>query len=268
MKILENILELRDVEAVYGRAVLALRGISLAVPVGSMVALLGANGAGKTTTLKAISRLLGAELGDVPRGRIFYDGREVTRADPADLVRAGLVQVLEGRRCFPHLTVEENLMMGADSRRLSRQALKNELEATNALFPRLRDRRGSLAGYTSGGEQQMVAIGRALLARPKLMLLDEPSMGLAPMIVEEIFDIVRGLNRREGLSVLVAEQNAAVALDHVDFGYVIENGRVARFGTAVELKAQTDVKTLYLGGESTGAPAGRERPRKPQFALG
>ena len=262
-----NILEIDDVEAVYGRAVLALRGISLSVPAGSVVALLGANGAGKTTTLKAISRLLGAELGDVPRGRIFYAGRDVTRADPADLVRAGLVQVLEGRRCFPHLTVEDNLLMGADSRRLSRNALKAEVEAIYALFPRLRDRRASLAGYTSGGEQQMVAIGRALLARPKLVLLDEPSMGLAPMVVDEIFEIIRGLNRTQGVSVLVAEQNAAVALEHVDFGYVIENGRVARSGTAVELKAQTDVQALYLGGDSNGAPAGRERPRRAQFAL-
>ena len=262
-----NFLEIEDVEAVYGRTVLALRGISLAVPAGSVVALLGANGAGKTTTLKAVSRLLHAELGDVTRGRVFYERRDVTRADPADLVRAGLVQVLEGRRCFPHLTVEENLLMGADSRRLSRKALKTELEAMYSLFPRLRDRRGSLAGYTSGGEQQMVAIGRALLARPKLMLLDEPSMGLAPRVVEEIFDIVRGLNRREGLSVLVAEQNAAVALDHVDFGYVVENGRVARFGTAEDLRAQTDVPALYLGGAPTGVQARRERPRRSQFAL-
>jgi branched-chain amino acid transport system ATP-binding protein len=177
------------------------------------------------------------------------------------------VQVLEGRRCFPHLTVEENLLMGADSRRLSRGQSKAELEKSYALFPRLRERRRSLAGYTSGGEQQMVAIGRALLARPKLLLLDEPSMGLAPMIVEEIFDIVRGLNQREGLSVLVAEQNAAVALDHVDLGYVIENGRVARFGTAAELRAQTDVQALYLGGGSSDAPAGRERPRRARFAL-
>jgi branched-chain amino acid transport system ATP-binding protein len=262
-----DILRVEDVEAVYGQAVLALRGISLAVPAGSVVALLGSNGSGKTTTLKAISHLLTLEQGKVTRGRILYDGRDVTRADPADLVRAGVVQVLEGRRCFPHLTVEENLLMGAESRRLSRKALATELESIYGLFPRLRDRRGSLAGYTSGGEQQMVAIGRALLARPKLVLLDEPSMGLAPMIVEEIFDIVRGLNRREGLSVLVAEQNAAVALDHVDFGYVIENGRVAHFGTAEELKAQSDVKALYLGGDATNAPAGRDRPRRPQFAL-
>ena len=262
-----DILRLEDVEAVYGQAVLALRGISLAVPAGSVVALLGANGAGKTTTLKAVSHLLDLELGAVTRGRIVYQGRDVTRANPADLVRAGVVQVLEGRRCFAHLTVEENLLMGAESRRLSRKALTAELEATYALFPRLRDRRTSLAGYTSGGEQQMVAIGRALLARPKLVLLDEPSMGLAPMIVEEIFEIVRGLNRRAGVSVLVAEQNAAVALDHVDFGYVIENGRVAHFGTADDLKAHSDVKALYLGGESTGAASGRERPRRSQFAL-
>jgi len=212
--------------------------------------LLGANGAGKSTTLKAVSHLLGLEQGEVTRGRILYAGRDVTRADPADLVCAGVVQVLEGRRCFAHLTVEENLLMGAASRRLSRKTLAAELEAIYALFPRLRDRRTSLAGCTSGGEQQMVAIGRALLARPKLVLLDEPSMGLAPMIVEEIFEIVRGLNRTEGVSVLVAEQNAAVALDHVDFGYVIESGRVVHFGTAEDLKAQSDVKALYLGGAS------------------
>ena len=265
-----DILRIEDVEASYGQSVLALRGISLAVPAGTVVALLGANGAGKTTTLKAASCLLGAELGAVTRGRILYQGRDITRADHADLVAAGVVQVLEGRRCFAHLTVEENLLMGAESRRLSRKALASELEATYALFPRLRDRRTSLAGYTSGGEQQMVAIGRALLARPKLILLDEPSMGLAPRIVEEIFDIVRGLNRTHGVSVLVAEQNAAVALDHVDFGYVIENGRVVHSGTSAELTADDDIRALYLGGDSTsaGGPAGRERPRRPEFTLG
>ena len=262
-----DILRLEDVEAVYGQAVLALRGISLAVPAGSVVALLGANGAGKTTSLRAVSQLLSLEQGRVTRGRIVYRDRDVTGADPANLVRTGLAQVLEGRRCFAHLTVEENLLMGAESRRLSRAALADELEATYALFPRLRDRRRSPAGYTSGGEQQMVAIGRALLSRPKLLLLDEPSMGLAPMVVEEIFEIVRGLNRRTGLSVLLAEQNAAVALEHADLGYVIENGRVARFGTAAELKSETDVQALYLGGVSSGTPPGSERPRRPQFAL-
>jgi len=262
-----DILRLEDVEAIYGQAVLALRGLSLAVRAGSVVALLGANGAGKSTTLKTASRLLDAERGQVTRGRILYQGRDVTRGDPADLVGQGVVQVLEGRRCFPHLTIEENLLMGASHRRLSRKARATELEAVYALFPRLRERRSSRAGYTSGGEQQMAAIGRALLARPKLLLLDEPSMGLAPMIVEEIFAIVRGLNRREGLSVLVAEQNAAVALAHVDFGYVIENGRVVHAGTAAELQAQDDIQALYLGGGTVDVPAARERPRRPQFAV-
>jgi len=240
-------LQLEDVEAIYGQAVLALRGISLAVPAGSMVALLGANGAGKTTTLKAVSRLLDAELGRVTRGRILHDGRDVTRADPADLVAAGVVQVLEGRRCFPHLTVEENLLMGAESRRLSRKALKAELESVYTLFPRLRDRRVSLAGYTSGGEQQMAAIGRALLARPKLVLLDEPSMGLAPMMVEEIFEIVGNLNTREGVSFLLAEQNTYMALKYAGHGYILENGRVVLDGEAKALADNEDVKEFYLG---------------------
>jgi branched-chain amino acid transport system ATP-binding protein len=262
-----DILQVEEVEALYGQAVLALRGLSLAVPAGAVVALLGANGAGKTTALKAVSRLLDAERGEVTRGRILYQGRDITGADPADLVGAGVVQVLEGRRCFPHLTIEENLLMGAEHRRLNRNARKSELETVYALFPRLRERRNSPAGYTSGGEQQMAAIGRALLARPKLLLLDEPSMGLAPLIVDEIFAAVRGLNQREGLSVLVAEQNAAVALEHVDLGYVIENGRVARSGTAGELKAQADIQSVYLGGDSGDAVAGSQRPRRPQFAV-
>src|SRR5580658_7875928 len=193
-----DILRVEEIEALYDGAILALRGISLDVAEGSAVALLGANGAGKTTTLKAISNLLRAEVGEVTRGTIFYRGNDVTRADPADLIAQGLVHVLEGRHCFPHLTVEENLIMGAASRSVSRRALAAELERVYAVFPRLRDRRRSPAGYTSGGEQQMVAIGRALLARPILVLLDEPSMGLAPQVVEEIFEIVRSLNRRDG----------------------------------------------------------------------
>jgi branched-chain amino acid transport system ATP-binding protein len=262
-----DILHVEEIEALYDGAILALRGISLDVAEGSAVALLGANGAGKTTTLKAISSLLRADLGEVTRGTISYQGNDITRVDPADLVAAGLVHVLEGRHCFPHLTVEENLTMGAVSRTVSRRALAAELERIYAVFPRLRDRRRSPAGYTSGGEQQMVAIGRALLARPVLVLLDEPSMGLAPQVVEEIFEIVRSLNRREGVSFLIAEQNAAVALEYVDHGYIIENGRVASSGSAAELRGRDDVQSLYLGGDSNGAEARRMRPRRPEFAL-
>jgi branched-chain amino acid transport system ATP-binding protein len=262
-------LGVKDVEAIYDRTVLALRGVSLEVPEGTVVALLGANGAGKTTTLKAISNLIRAELGAVTRGHILYRGADITHADPADLVREGLVQVLEGRHCFAHLTVEENLVMGALSRRPSRAALSEELERTYALFPRLRDRRSTKAGYTSGGEQQMVAIGRALMARPKLVLLDEPSMGLAPQVVDEIFATVRALNRREGTTFLIAEQNAAVALAHADHGYVVENGRVAAEGTAAELLGRDDVKSFYLGGGAGAAAqgAGRKRPRRPEHTL-
>jgi branched-chain amino acid transport system ATP-binding protein len=262
-----DILRIEDVEAIYGNAILALRGISLAVGEGSVVALLGANGAGKSTTLKAVSSLLRADLGEITRGKILYRDKDITSADPADLVAAGLVQVLEGRHCFPHLTVEENLVMGAVSRAVSRRELATELDRIYAVFPRLRDRRRSKAGYTSGGEQQMVAIGRALMARPILVLLDEPSMGLAPQVVEEIFEIVRSLNRQDGVSFLVAEQNAAVALEYVDHGYVIENGRVASSGSADSLRARDDVQSLYLGGDSSSAEAGHRRPRRPEFAL-
>jgi branched-chain amino acid transport system ATP-binding protein len=262
-----DILRVEDVEAVYDHAILALRGLSLAVGEGTVVALLGANGAGKTSSLKAISSLLRAELGEVTRGKIFYREKDITRADPADLVADGLVQVLEGRRCFPHLTVEENLVMGAASRAISRRDIKTELEKIYIVFPRLRDRRRSKAGYTSGGEQQMVAIGRALMARPTLVLLDEPSMGLAPQVVEEIFEIVRSLNRRDGVSFLVAEQNAVVALEYVDHGYVLENGRVASSGSADELRARDDVQALYLGGDSSSVNSGHQRPRRPEFAL-
>jgi branched-chain amino acid transport system ATP-binding protein len=262
----EAILELRQVEVVYERVILALRGISLVVPRGKVVALLGANGAGKTTTLKAISSVVRAGRGQVTGGSILYQGRDISHRDPADLVREGLVQVLEGRHCFPHLTVEENLLMGGHVQRPSRAALKRELERIYQLFPRLRERRRSKAGYTSGGEQQMVAIGRALMARPRLVLLDEPSMGLAPLVVEEIFEIVRGLNRREGLSVLLAEQNATLALEYADHGYIVENGAIRTGAPASELLARDDVRAAYLGGEATRS-AGRDRPRRPQFAL-
>jgi branched-chain amino acid transport system ATP-binding protein len=263
------ILKVDDLEVVYDGAILAVRGLSLQVDEGTVVALLGSNGAGKTTTLKAISSLIRAESGEVTRGRIAYRGRDVTHADPADLVRSGLAHVLEGRRCFPHLSVEENIVMGDSATRRRRTELKAEIERMYTLFPRLRELRQRTAGYLSGGEQQMLAIARALMTRPRLVLLDEPSMGLAPQIVEEIFEIVRDLNRREGVSFLVAEQNAAVALQYADRGYLVENGRVPSEGTTAELLAREDVNAFYLGGNDAGRErAARERPRRPEFGIG
>jgi len=240
-------LSFEGVEAAYDQMIIALRGVSLVVPVGSIVALLGANGSGKTTALKAASGLLGAERGAVTRGTIRYRGQDIGKRAPRALVRDGLVQVLEGRHCFPHLTVEDNLRAGGLVRRVGRGALRADLQAIYDLFPRLAKVRRSLAGYTSGGEQQMVAIGRALMARPALILLDEPSIGLAPQVVDEIFRNIRALNRERGVSFLVAEQNARVALRHADHGYVLENGRVVAGGTAAELGARTDVQEFYLG---------------------
>jgi branched-chain amino acid transport system ATP-binding protein len=242
-----SFLHVDDVEAVYGQVILAVRGVSLTVEQGSIAALLGANGAGKTTTLKAISNLLGPERGEVSRGRITWRGQAVDRLSPSDLVAKGVVQVLEGRHCFPQLTVEENLLAGAFVRRPSRRQIAIDLEQIYQWFPRLKDRRKSKAGLTSGGEQQMVAIGRALMTKPVLVLLDEPSMGLAPIIVEEIFEIIRSLNRDGGVSFLIAEQNANLALKYADHGYILENGRVAASGTAAELAARDDVKEFYLG---------------------
>jgi branched-chain amino acid transport system ATP-binding protein len=241
------ILELEGVEAAYEEMIIALRGVSLVVPEGAVVALLGANGSGKSTTLKAASGLLGAERGGVTRGTIRYAGRDVAASTPRALVRDGLVQVLEGRHCFPHLTVDENLRTGALFRGIGRRATTLELEAIYDQFPRLAGLRRSLAGFTSGGEQQMVAIGRALMARPKLVLLDEPSMGLAPHVVDDIFRNIRALNQQRGVSFLLAEQNARVALRHADHGYVLENGRVVAGGTAAELSARADVQEFYLG---------------------
>jgi branched-chain amino acid transport system ATP-binding protein len=261
------ILRVDDVEVMYDRSILALHGVSLEVARGSIVALLGANGAGKTTTLLAISRLLVMDFGEITRGKIEYGGDDITRADPADLVAAGLVQVLEGRHCFPHLTVEENLIMGATTRALSRRALHEKLDRVYEAFRRLRERRTSLAGHTSGGEQQMLAIARALMTEPQLVLLDEPSMGLAPQVVEEIFEIVGELNRSAGVSFLVAEQSAALALDYADHAYIIENGHVKTSGPARELSARDDVKAFYLGGEPEGADSGRQRPRRAEFSL-
>jgi branched-chain amino acid transport system ATP-binding protein len=241
------ILALNNVEVVYDHVILVLKGVSLAVPQGAIVALLGANGAGKTTTLKAISNLLRAERGEVTKGSIVFDGTEVHALSPNVLVRRGCIQVMEGRHCFAHLTVEENLLTGAFTRRDGGAAIRADLERVYSYFPRLRERRAAIAGYTSGGEQQMCAIGRALMSRPKMILLDEPSMGLAPQIVAEIFDIVRNLNAREGVSFLLAEQNTHMALKYASYGYILENGRVVMDGEAGALAANEDVKEFYLG---------------------
>jgi len=243
----EPMLSLRNVHAVYDDIIVALRGVSLEVAKGSVVALLGANGAGKTSTLKAASGLLAAERGRVTLGSVLYHGRDSTRSEPRELVKAGLSLVLEGRHCFPHFSVEENLIAGALVRRPSRSELARKLERVYQQFPRLKARRKSLAGFTSGGEQQMLAIGRALMSEPTLLLLDEPSMGLAPQIVEEIFEIVKGLQEKQGVSFLLAEQNATLALRYADHAYVLENGQVRIGGTSAELSAREDVKELYLG---------------------
>ncbi|MDR3515764.1 MAG: ABC transporter ATP-binding protein [Azospirillaceae bacterium] len=247
MTIREILLSLDGVEATYNHAIRALSGVHLTVRTGEIVALLGANGAGKTTTLKALSALLGAERGQVTGGSITYDGSDAVRRWPYELVRQGLVQVLEGRHCFRSLTVEDNLVVGGLARRRSRTEHRRDLDQIYALFPRLRDKRRTLAGLASGGEQQMTAIGRALMAGPRLLVLDEPSMGLAPLLVEAIFDALKALNREEGLSILVAEQNSAVALRHADRAVVLENGRTVLEGTAAELRERDDIKAFYLG---------------------
>ncbi|MGD1870319.1 MAG: ABC transporter ATP-binding protein [Neomegalonema sp.] len=243
----DNILEISAVEVVYDSVIAALHDVSLAVPRGKIVALLGGNGAGKSTTLKAISTMLASERGKVTRGAITYDGVAVKNQTPAEMVGHGLVQVLEGRRCFGHLTVEENIIAGAYSRKLSKADIKAELEKVYGYFKRLRERRKSQAGYTSGGEQQMVAVARAMMAKPKMLLLDEPSMGLAPQLVAEIFNIVQELNKKEGVSILLAEQNTNVALRNADYGYIIETGHVMLHGAADELMNDDKVKELYLG---------------------
>jgi branched-chain amino acid transport system ATP-binding protein len=224
-----------------------LKGVSLSVPKGDIVALLGANGAGKTTTLKAISNLLESERGEVTKGSIVFDGAEVHALTPNELVRRGCIQVMEGRRCFAHLTIEENLLTGAFTRRDGGAAIKRDLDLVYSYFPRLRERRTALAGFTSGGEQQMCAVGRALMSRPKMILLDEPSMGLAPQVVEEIFSIVCNLNQNEGVSFLLAEQNTSMALKYARYGYILENGRVVMDGEAQALRENEDVKEFYLG---------------------
>ena len=256
--LMEPYLSVNNIEVIYDHVILVLKGVSLEVPQGKIVALLGANGAGKTTTLKAISNLLGAERGDVTKGTIEFRGRRVDKLTPNELVKMGVCQVMEGRHCFAHLTVEENLLTGAFTRKASRVATRDALEKVYRYFPRLKQRRTSLAGYTSGGEQQMTAVGRALMAQPSMILLDEPSMGLAPQIVEEIFEIVRDLNKNEHVSFLLAEQNTNVALRFADYGYILENGRVVMDGEAGELARNEDVKEFYLGLSSAGRKSFRD----------
>ena len=242
-----KILAVNNIEVIYDHVILVLKGVSLEVPQGGIVALLGANGAGKTTTLKAISNLLHAERGDVTKGSIIFDGAEVQDMSPNDLVRRGCIQVMEGRHCFGHLTIEENLLTGAFTRRDGKAAIRRDMDLVYSYFPRLHERRNSMAGYTSGGEQQMCAVGRAMMAKPKMILLDEPSMGLAPQVVEEIFTIVKNLNAQERVSFLLAEQNTNMALRYADYGYILENGRVVMDGAAKSLAENADVKEFYLG---------------------
>jgi branched-chain amino acid transport system ATP-binding protein len=241
------ILALNNIEVVYDRVILVLKGVSLTVPNGGIVALLGANGAGKTTTLKAISNLLHSERGEVTKGSIIFAGAEVQALSPNEVVRRGCIQVMQGRYCFAHLSIEENLLTGAFTRRDGAAAIRADLHKVYGYFPRLAERRTALAGYTSGGEQQMCAIGRALMSRPKMILLDEPSLGLAPQIVEEIFAIMKNLNDSEGVSFLLAEQNTNLALKYAGYGYILENGRLVLDGTAAALRENDDVKEFYLG---------------------
>src|SRR5712691_173583 len=252
------LLAVNNIEVIYNHVILVLKGVSLSVPERGIVALLGANGAGKTTSLKAISNLLRAERGEVTKGSITFAGARIDRLDAADVVRRGLIQVMEGRHCFEHLTVEENLLTGAYTRRDGRAAIAAELDRVYAYFPRLRARRRAITGYTSGGEQQMVALGRALMARPRLVLLDEPSLGLAPQLVEEIFEIVARLNAETGVGFLVAEQNTNIALKYAGYGYILENGRVVMDGAATALRENEDVKEFYLGLSAAGRKSYRE----------
>ena len=241
------ILSVNNIEVIYDHVILVLKGVSLTVPKGGIVAILGANGAGKTTTLKAVSNLLHAERGEVTKGSIDFLGDRIDKLSPNELVKRGCIQVMEGRHCFGHLTIEENLLTGAFTRRDGNAAIKRDLEMVYAYFKRLKERRGSMAGYTSGGEQQMCAIGRALMSRPKMILLDEPSMGLAPQIVEQIFEIVKDINAKEGVSFLLAEQNTNMALKYATYGYIMETGRIVMDGPAKELSENEDVKEFYLG---------------------
>jgi len=254
----ENLLEVNNIEVIYNHVILVLKGVSLSVPKGGITALLGGNGAGKTTTLKAISNLLHSERGEVTKGSIIYRGQPIAELNPAALVRQGVIQVMEGRHCFEHLTIEENLLTGAYTQKYNRAQLADALDLVYTYFPRLKERRKSQAGYTSGGEQQMCAIGRALMSKPETVLLDEPSMGLAPQLVEEIFGIVKDLNEREGVSFLLAEQNTNVALRFAHYGYILESGRVVMDGPAAELRENPDVKEFYLGMSDEGRKSFRD----------
>ncbi len=246
------VLSVKNIEVIYDHVILVLRGVSLEVPQGKIVALLGGNGAGKSTTLKSVSTLLASERGDITKGSIEFKGKRTDNLSPGDMVAMGMVQVMEGRHCFAHLSVEDNLLTGAYTRQISGAAVKDALESVYHYFPRLKTRRTSLAGYTSGGEQQMVAIGRAMMAKPSMLLLDEPSMGLAPQIVQEIFEIIKDLNQKEGVSILLAEQNTSVALKYADYGYILESGRIMMNGPASELAENEDVKEFYLGVSKEG----------------
>lgn len=252
------LLAVNGIEVIYNHVILVLKGVSLTVPEGGIVALLGANGAGKTTTLRAISNLLKSERGDVTKGSVAYRGENVHQLSPSDLVKRGVIQVMEGRHCFGHLTVEDNLLTGAYTRNASKSEINADLEMVYTYFPRLKTRRRSQSGYTSGGEQQMTAVGRALMSRPNMILLDEPSMGLAPQIVAEIFEIVRDLNQKAKVSFLLAEQNTSVALRYADFGYILENGRVVMEGAAKVLAENEDVKEFYLGISKAGRKSFRD----------
>lgn len=254
----ETLLEVNNIEVIYNHVILVLKGVSLKVPKGGITALLGGNGAGKTTTLKAISNLLHSERGQVTKGSILYRGRPIAELNPAELVKSGVIQVMEGRHCFEHLTVEENLLTGAYTRRDGSAAIARDLEMVYTYFPRLKERRKSQAGYTSGGEQQMTAIGRALMSRPETVLLDEPSMGLAPQLVEQIFEIVRSVNENEGVTFLLAEQNTNVALRYAHYGYILESGRVVMDGPAADLRENPDVREFYLGMSDEGRKSFRD----------
>ncbi|NDW54082.1 ABC transporter ATP-binding protein [Aliiroseovarius sp. PrR006] len=254
----ETLLEVNNIEVIYNHVILVLKGVSLSVPKGGITALLGGNGAGKTTTLKAISNLLQAERGEVTKGTIDHMGENIAELNPAALVKRGVIQVMEGRHCFEHLTVEENLLTGAYTRTDGRAAIAKDLEMVYEYFPRLAERRKSQAGYTSGGEQQMVAMGRAMMSRPEMILLDEPSMGLAPQLVEQIFEIVKRLNEEQGTTFLLAEQNTNVALRYAHYGYILENGRIVMDGPAAELRENPDVKEFYLGMSDEGRKSFRD----------
>lgn len=254
----ETLLEVNNIEVIYNHVILVLKGVSLSVPKGGITALLGGNGAGKTTTLKAVSNLLQAERGEVTKGTIEHKGENIAEQNPAALVKRGVIQVMEGRHCFEHLTVEENLLTGAYTRTEGKGAISRDLEMVYEYFPRLKERRKSQAGYTSGGEQQMVAMGRALMSNPEMILLDEPSMGLAPQLVEQIFEIVKRLNEEQGVTFLLAEQNTNVALKYAHYGYILENGRIVMDGPAKELRENPDVKEFYLGMSDEGRKSFRD----------